>query len=189
MTCNRFSVHLRIGLFFSFFFTKQQTMSLVQWPCQWTTRLAIFSFHTESVSRSIKHAYSTLSTARTGHQNGSERYAQRPSGRNSVYFAVGGENSKNAKHAFWMMISHDGQQIEKGNSETLISLMPIKTAPGPERTQYRFPPQLQLLTKASIRISLFLRPPHLLARLSKRFYDCGITLTCLTLPTISPPCD
>lgn len=66
-------------------------MSLVQWPCQRTIRLAIFSFHTRSMSRSIKHAYSTLSTARTGHQNGSEGYPQKPSGRDSVYLPCGRE--------------------------------------------------------------------------------------------------
>lgn len=84
-----------------------------------------------------------------------------------------------------MMISHDGQK-SKGDSETLISFTPLKTALGPKRTQYRFQPQLQLFTKTYIRISLSLGPPHLLARLSRLFYDCGIALTCLTLPNYLP---
>lgn len=135
-------------------------MSLVQWPCQWTTRLALFSFHTRSMSRSIKHAYSTLSTARTGHQNGFERYAQKPSGRNSVYFAVWERTQQMPSTLFewWFPMIN---RKSKGDSETPISLTPVKTALGPKRTQYRFQPQLQLFTKTYIRISLFLRAPHL----------------------------
>lgn len=160
-------------------------MSLVQRPCQWTIRLAIFSFHTRSMSRSIQACL--LDPLHSPHRTSKRLWRIRPKTERPWLriFCRVGENSSNARHTFWMMISHDGQK-SKGDSETLISLTPLKTTLGPKRTQYRFQPQLQLFTKTYIRISLSLGPPHLLARLSRFFYDCGIALTCLILPNYLP---
>lgn len=116
---------------YPFFFYQIATHEAIHESCPmapWmNNQIGHLSFTPVLFSRSIKHTYSTLSTGRTGHQNGSERYAQKPSGRNSVYFAVSERTQQVSSTPFewWFSMVH---RKSKGDSENLMSLTPLKTA-------------------------------------------------------------